>query len=260
MSTQDFDHFMDKVLQKTGIDLRKYKRPQMERRLTALRDKRGFQDFDSYFQFITDNPVMFDEFLDRMTINVSEFFRNANRWDVLNARIIPELLAHRKKLRIWSAACSTGEEPYTLAILLQQHGVLGQSYILATDIDASALKRAQLGIYEAKSMQEMPQDIVRNYFQKYDATQFQIAPEIRKAVTFRKQNLLSDSFENDFDLIICRNVIIYFTDDAKHVLYQKFSKSLRNGGVLFVGSTEQIFNPAAYHLKMYDTFFYMKDR
>lgn len=260
MSAQDFDQFMDKVHQKTSIDLRKYKRPQMERRLTALRDKRGFRDFDAYFDFISKDQAMFNEFLDRMTINVSEFFRNSNRWDILNQKIIPDLLKNRKKLRIWSAACSTGEEPFTLAILLNQHKVLEHSYILATDIDASALSRAQHGLYEIKSIQEVPQDILRNYFQKYDATHYQISQEIRKSITFRKQNLLSDPFENDFDLIICRNVIIYFTDEAKHVLYQKFSNALRPGGILFVGSTEQIFNPSSYHFKMHDTFFYMKER
>jgi chemotaxis protein methyltransferase CheR len=256
----DFDSFMEKVYQKTGIDLRKYKRPQMERRLTSLRDKHGFKDFDSYFACISKDSRMFDEFLDRMTINVSEFFRNANRWEVLDKTILPELLRHRKHLRLWSAACSTGEEPYTLALLLKRHMALEHAYILATDIDQSVLNRAQQGIYDAKSVAGVPQDMLFKYFKPYDQNRYQLDADIRKHVTFRKQNLLSDPFEQDFDLIICRNVIIYFTDEAKHQLYQRFRQSLRKGGILFVGSTEQIFNPSQYGMKMYDTFFYQKER
>jgi chemotaxis protein methyltransferase CheR len=259
-SLHDFDSFMEKVYRKTGIDLSQYKRPQMERRLTALRDKRGFKDFGSYFDSISNDPVLFDEFLDRMTINVSEFFRNANRWEVLHKRIIPELLQKRKTLRVWSAACSTGEEPYTLALLLRQHMPLTNAYILATDLDKSALSKAKQGVYDVKAVAGVPQDILRSHFTKYDETNYQISQEIRNSVTFRQQNLLSDPFETDFDLIICRNVIIYFTDEAKHHLYQKFSASLRPDGFLFVGSTEQIFNPSVYSFKMFDTFFYRKQQ
>ncbi|GAX89728.1 CheR family methyltransferase [Effusibacillus lacus] len=258
MTVQDFDLFMEKVFRKTGIDLTKYKRPQMERRLTALREKHGYKDFAAYFQAIDRDQDLFNEFLDRMTINVSEFFRNANRWEVVMNRIIPELLKNKRRLKIWSAACSTGEEPYTLALIMSKHLPLNEVEILATDIDQNALERAKLGIYHSRSLEAVPKDLLQKYFAGGENGMYRIADEIKRCVKFRRQNLLEDTFEKDFDLIVCRNVIIYFTEEAKDLLYHKFSSALRPGGILFVGSTEQIFNPQTYGFQPYDTFFYQK--
>ncbi|MFC4768924.1 CheR family methyltransferase [Effusibacillus consociatus] len=258
MAVHDFDLFMDKVFKKTGIDLTKYKRPQMERRLTALRDKHGYKDFLAYFQAIDANQDLYDEFLDRMTINVSEFFRNANRWQVVMNRIIPELLKSRTKLKIWSAACSTGEEPYTMALILSKYLPMSEIEVLATDIDQNAIDRAKQGVYHARSLEAVPKDLRQKHFTSTGTGMYQISNEIKRCVKFKKQNLLQDPFEKEFDLIACRNVIIYFTEEAKNHLYHKFSSALRKGGILFVGSTEQIFNPQSYSFHPYDTFFYQK--
>src|SRR5699024_9900654 len=122
------------VKKKTGIDLGLYKEAQMKRRLTSLREKRGFNDFSSYLQAINKDQALYDEFLDRITINVSEVFRNFSRWDVLIQKILPRLLCEKSRLKMWSAACSTGEEPYTLAMALTKHTSLRDVNILATDI------------------------------------------------------------------------------------------------------------------------------
>ncbi|HEU4964663.1 MAG TPA: protein-glutamate O-methyltransferase CheR [Bacilli bacterium] len=252
----EFDLFMDKINQYANIDLRKYKRPQMQRRLTALRDKLGFKNFGEYFDAMKADPKLFHQFLDRMTINVSEFYRNANRWEVVEKRIFPEFLKTSKRLKIWSAACSTGEEPYTIAMILSQFLPLSEIKIIASDIDENAIAKAKQGVYHQRSLQFIPEAMVKKYFTKIDNQTYAISDEIKKCITFRKQNLLEDKFDSDYDLIVCRNVIIYFTEEAKDQLYHKFSNALRPGGILFVGSTEQIFNPAAYRFNTYDTFFY----
>ena len=258
MVVDEFDLFMENIYKYAHIDLRKYKRPQMQRRLSALRDKLGYKDFGSYFNALVRNRDLFDEFLDRMTINVSEFFRNPNRWEVVQHRVVPELLAKSRRIKVWSAACSTGEEPYTLAMILNQYLPLAEVKVFASDIDENAIARAKKGVYHQRSLQFVPPEFVNKYFRKVDAQMYAINEDLKQCVTFKKHNLLEDTFETDFDLIICRNVIIYFTEPAKDILYHKFSKSLKPGGILFVGSTEQIFNPHTYNFSTYDTFFYQR--
>ncbi|BCJ85388.1 CheR family methyltransferase [Effusibacillus dendaii] len=255
----NFDVFMGKIFKKTGIDLTKYKRPQMERRLTALRDKHGYRDFNAYFDAINQNESLYYEFLDRMTINVSEFFRNDNRWLVLAERIFPEFLKQKRKLKIWSAACSTGEEPYTIALILSRFLPPAEIEVLATDIDENAIVRAKTGVYHERSLTAVPHDLRKKYFTAKDGGMYEISSEIKRCVKFQKQNLLEDRFDTNFDLIVCRNVIIYFTEEAKDMLFHKFAAALRSGGILFVGSTEQIFNPQVYGFRTYDTFFYEKN-
>ncbi|WP_407673095.1 CheR family methyltransferase [Paenibacillus alkalitolerans] len=253
----DFYAFVKDVKKTTGIDLSLYKEAQMKRRLTSLRQRKGYDTFAAFFRAMTTNNALMAEFLDRMTINVSEFWRNSNRWEVLENRLLPELLSGARKLTCWSAACSTGEEPYSLAMILAKLEVLRQARIEATDIDHNALARAKIGVYPDRSLRDVPAHYRRAYFQP-QGDLFAVADEIKSSVVFSKGNLLADSFGSGYDLIICRNVMIYFTEEAKQVLYHKFAKALRPGGILFVGSTEQIFNPGSYGLETADTFFYRK--
>lgn len=206
---------------------------------------------------MTKDPMLYDLFLDRMTINVTEFFRNKSRWDVLEQKILPRLMSKSKQLKVWSAASSTGEEPYTIAMILSKFQRISQMSILATDIDEIAIDTAKAGIYPERSMQEVPIEMKEKYFQK-EGSFYTFSKELKQAVTYRKLNLLADKFESNFDLIVCRNVLIYFTEEAKDNLYQKFAAALKEGGVLFVGSTEQIFNPGQYGFEVEDTFFYRK--
>ncbi|WP_040951186.1 CheR family methyltransferase [Gorillibacterium massiliense] len=254
---QEFNRFVGKIKSYTTIDLSQYKEAQMKRRLTTLRIKKGFSSFDAYFEAIVKDKQLLYEFLDRMTINVSEFWRNPNRWQVLEERILPQLTAVNRRLRVWSAACSTGEEPYTLAMILQGHGLLRDASLLATDLDEGVLEKAQQGVYLDRSIRDVPPvQLEKNFIKEGEV--FRVNPELKRYVRFQKQNLLTDRFENNFDLIVCRNVMIYFTEEAKHELYQKFSAALRPGGILFVGSTEQIFSPNRYGMELADTFFYRK--
>ncbi len=253
---QDYDWFIENFCRVTGIDLEKYKRPQMERRLTALCTKRGFQNFGEYLDAASKDSRLMDELLDRMTINVSEFFRNRSRWDAL-AQLIPTLMRNNH-LKAWSAACSTGQEPYTLMLLLSKLMTVSGVSLLATDIDDRALRVAKEGIYNEEELMPIEQDLKSKYFRSVNSTQQQVSDELRSQIEFKKHNLLEQPFDSDYDLIICRNVLIYFTDPAKDILYHKFAQSLRSGGVLFVGSTEQIFHAETYRLKQIQPFFYQK--
>lgn len=230
----------------------------MKRRLTSLRDKRGYRDFNTYFTALLEDDQLLAEFLDKMTINVSEFFRNSSRWQVLENKVLPLLLSGKKRIKIWSAACSTGDEPYTLAMLLSQYTDLNQVEILATDIDDRILARAKEGIYTERALKEVPSQLKKKFF-TYTDHLYYIDEALKKTITFKKHNLLSDPFPTDFDLIVCRNVLIYFTEEAKTNLYPKFSHALKGNGVFFVGSTEQIFNPEKFNFKVLDTFFYQKN-
>lgn len=257
--TADYNLFVEKIKRKSGIDLALYKEAQMRRRLNTLRVKNGFDSFHSFFRAIENNKQLYYEFLDRMTINVSEFWRNPTRWETLRSKILPELIKHSPRLRCWSAACSTGEEPYTLAMILDDAKLLSGSKLFASDLDENALAKAKEGIYISRSLKDVPHHFQTRYFDHNgDTALYRIQDRIKSEIQFRKQNLLNDNFESGYDLIICRNVMIYFTEEAKHELYHKFSRALRPGGYLFVGSTEQIFNPSNYQFESTETFFYRK--
>lgn len=257
MEDKDFLLFIKKVKDYTSIDLSQYKEAQMKRRLTTLRIKKGYNTFSDFFDAMAKDKELFYEFLDRMTINVSEFWRNPNRWEVLESRFVPEMLRKSKKLKCWSAACSTGEEPYTLSMILAELNALQDAYVLATDIDEGALEKARKAVYIDRSVRDVPAKYLQKYYRKDNIT-YHIVDQLKKAIKFQKQNLLIDTFETQFDLIVCRNVMIYFTEEAKHLLYQKFANALKPGGILFVGSTEQIFSPGQYGFEPADTFFYRK--
>lgn len=219
--------------------------------------RNGKKTFDDYFKLISDDEVKFNEFINYLTINVSEFFRNPSQWDVLKSDVIPTLLKGQSNLKVWSAACSTGEEPYTLTMVLSNFMSLNKIKIQAYDIDEEAIGKAKAGIYSEKSIENVPEEFKKKYFTKI-GNSFKVSDEIKKCVEFKKFNLLKDKYPTGYDLIVCRNVMIYFTEEAKDEMYQNFNSALRPSGILFVGSTEQIILPAKYKFKSLKTFFYEK--
>jgi len=258
-SDLEYSLFVKNIKKSIGIDLSLYKESQMKRRLTSFRDKKNFSSFQDFFIALEKDKQLYIEFLDRITINVSEFFRNSIRWKVLEEKVIPLLLdGDKKTIKCWSTACSTGEEPYTLSMILNNAFPKIIVDIIATDIDETVLNKAFEGIYTDRSLREIPSTYKNKYFQENNGL-FYVIPEIKKNIRFKKHDLLSNEYEGKFDLIICRNVMIYFTEEAKLIVYKKLSDSLRPGGVLFVGSTEQIFNPNQLSLSSLDNFFYFKN-
>lgn len=255
----DYHKFTKNIKNLLHIDLDLYKEAQMKRRLTSFRDKKNFSSFHDFFNELKVNNTLQAEFLDRVTINVSEFFRNMKRWEILEKKIIPNLLKTKKNLSVWSAACSTGEEPYTLSIILSEYLPLDAFTILASDLDAEVIAKAKQGKYVEHSLKEVPQHIKTKYFTKtQDTNEYIIQDHLKQPITFRVEDLFQTTFTNKFDLIVCRNVFIYFTEEAKQQLYHKFHRALKEDGILFVGSTEQIFQPQKYGFAVEETFFYRK--
>lgn len=257
---EGYESFKEKVLKLTKIDLSCYKERQMKRRIDSLIAKAKIKSYDEYVDALRTNQELLDEFVAYLTINVSEFYRNPEQWVLMQQKILPYLFdKFGKKLKIWSAACSTGDEPYTLVMVLSKFVPLNQIEIIATDIDKQILEKAQLGLYNEKSLRGLPKEFVNEFFTKVGTRNYQISDEVKKRVKFQQHNLLKDAYPKNLDMIVCRNVMIYFTEEAKSVMYQKFNDSLKKNGILFVGSTEQIISPAKYHFSTYESFFYQKE-
>ncbi|MCA0983022.1 protein-glutamate O-methyltransferase CheR [Halobacillus yeomjeoni] len=255
--TDGYVDFIRRFHIKTGIDLSLYKEAQMKRRLTTLRNKRGFAGFGDYFEALITNPHLLEELKERITINVSEFYRNKARFEVLENKILPVLLGQKRRLNIWSAACSTGEEPYTIAMILRSYLQPGQFKITATDLDTASLKKAEKGFYPKQQLKEVSQTAMNQYFEE-ETDGYKVVDEIKRSITFKQHNLLSEPYPAGFDLIVCRNVLIYFTEEAKQEVYMKFHRALNKEGFLFVGSSEQIFSPDRFGFALFDSFFYQK--
>ncbi len=253
-----YEVFKKNVNELINIDLNYYKEKQMKRRITSLLTRNNFKDFDDYFIGLKNDRNLLEQFINYLTINVSEFYRNPSQWDVLEKDIIPSLIDKNKRgLKIWSAACSTGEEPYSLVMMLSNFFPLKDIKILATDIDEEAMSKAKLGLYSEKSLSNLPRGFKEKFFTKIEGS-YKISDEVKKCVEFKKMDLLKDRFPTNLDLITCRNVMIYFTEEAKELLYSKFYNSLNDNGILFVGSTEQIIMPEKHKFKAARTFFYGK--
>jgi len=254
----DYEYLMNEVLKLTQIDLHAYKQNQMKRRIDALITKHKISGYQEYIEVIKKDKEKYDEFVDYITINVSEFYRNPEQWKIMTTRVIPEMIQNfGKDLKIWSAACSTGDEPYSLVMALSEFLPLEKIKIIATDINDLVIEKAQIGLYGEKSIAGVPEKYKKEYFTK-NGNFYQISDKIKKCVTFKEHNLLKDPFIDGCHMIVCRNVLIYFTEEAKDEVFEKFYKSLKDKGVLFIGSTEQIMHYRDIGYNRLDSFFYQK--
>jgi len=259
MPANDYEYFKKAVYDLTKIDLNAYKERQMKRRIDALIAKNNVSGYENYVKLLKSDRDKFDEFVNYLTINVSEFYRNPDQWEILDKKVIPQLIQRfGKNLKIWSAACSTGDEPYSLVMALSRHLPLNQIKIIATDIDKQVIEKAKMGLYSAKSIASVPDDLKKKYFTQVGPS-YKISDEIKSRVTFKQHNLLKDSYDSNWHMIVCRNVLIYFTEEAKVEIFDKFNKSLAKNGYLFIGSTEQIMEYKELGYSRDNSFFYVKD-
>jgi chemotaxis protein methyltransferase CheR len=256
----EYDVFKSNIKKLTGLDLNSYKN-QIHRRVHMLMQRWSISNYDIFFKTMKENDQKLREFLDYLTINVSEFFRNPNKWTELQNNIIPKLIQSRgkKQLKLWSAGSATGEEPYSLAIVSLEARLAPQTPVLASDIDQGAIGIAKRGLYLKRQLINVPRELVAKYFTTSDGGEtYAVNNEVKSRVSFQRLNLIEDSFSSDFDLILCRNVVIYFSADTKTALYHKFFKALRPGGYLLVGSTEQIFDYRKIGFESSGAFLYQK--
>lgn len=250
----------------TGIDLDQYKRSQMERRIRSwVRARHGDDDLSAELDRLRADDSELDAFLDRMTINVSQLWRNPEQWDRLETDVIPELLADRPQLRCWSAGCSYGAEAYTLAALVRdeldrRRGERIRAGIVGTDIDKRVVERATRGIFSAQDARDAPQAALRRHFTETAEGTWSANPALRDLVRFETGDLLRIRPQaGSFDLVLCRNTVIYFNEDVRDALHARLVESLRPGGVLVVGATERVVHTRELGLTPTHPFTYRKD-
>lgn len=255
-----YEKFKQRFRQKSGLDLNDYKPGQMIRRINNLMIRIGAKNYDQFIDMMNADAKLYKEFMDYLTINVTEFFRTPEKFVELKEKVFPDLLRNSSgKLNIWSAGCSTGAEPYSMTIILDELTPQTKHRMLATDLDVEMLAKAKAGIYGPVEMKNVTQPIMQKYFTVKEY-KYLLREDIRNRVEFKQHNLLLDNFEKGFDLILCRNVVIYFTEEAKDQLYRRFFNALKPGGVMFVGGTECILNFRDIGFEHYLPFFYRKPK
>ncbi len=255
----EYNEFKKDVYKLTNINLDLYKERQMKRRIESLIMRKGFNGFEDFFKGMKQDEDLLHTFVTYLTINVSQFYRNPAQWETFDNEIVPYLIQNfGKKITIWSAACSTGDEPYTIAMILAKHLALNDFNIIATDIDAEVLKFAKEGIYTNRSLVDLPKEYLNKHFTLVEGNNYKVSDELKSRISFKKHNLLEDAYFNDVNMIVCRNVVIYFTDEAKDNVYRNFYRSLKKDGILFIGSTEQILKSKELGFDVLKTFFYKK--
>lgn len=236
-----------------GFDFNGYRPSMLERRIQKRIYSTNCQNINDYFDYLLSHSDELDNLIDVFTINVSRFFRNSLNFEYITRIIIPELFQSKTEqknhsLRVWSAGCAFGEEPYSVAIIikefLRKENITFKPNIFATDIDKKALNRASEGYYNFESIKKVKYGILEKYFTQED-NQFKIDTEIKKMVKFSFYDLLDknssvppESIYGSFDLVMCRNVLIYFDQNYQNIIFNKLYKSLNLNGYLMLGEAE----------------------
>jgi len=242
-----------------NLDLDYYKSNQMMRRLSGFTGRVGASNIDEFCKLIATDAKVREQVMNFLTINVTEFFRDERHFGVLRSVVLPEILKKNPRPRIWSAGSSKGAEAYSVAMMIEEIAPGTKAQIFGTDIDARIIAQARAGGPFPESEAKNITDSLRRRFMEQREEAYFVKSEIRKKVTFKEQNLLTDKFDRNFDLIMCRNVVIYFSDAAKFQLNNKFTNSLKMGGILFIGGTETILNPQEFGLEREGAAFYRKE-
>ncbi len=258
MTDEEYTYLQEQIRKLTGIDPSDYKTAQMRRRLDGFLSRFPSSGVAPYCQMLARDPEALQRLKDFLTINVSEFFRDTDQFDVLRTQILPEMLKKGTALNIWSAGCSMGAEAYSVAITLNELDPKAQFRILGTDLDQTILVKARAGgPYSAADIKNVSKHLRQKYFTSCEEG-YQVLDSVKARVQFRQQNLLKGSFAKGFDLIICRNVVIYFSDEAKRTLNRAFHESLNENGVFFIGGTESLLDAKALGFTRMNSSFYRR--
>lgn len=232
---------------KYGYDFTNYAISSFKRRILRILELYKFKSVDALVRKIGDDPVFFEEFISEITVNVTEMFRDPSFWRILRDKVLPNILLNHKKVSIWHAGCSSGEEVYSMAILLKEMGILEDSKIIATDIDDQILERARNGVFTAKNMELNVKNYVRfrgeNELNKYFKVKNGLAymdKSLVSDVSYRKHDLVNGIVFSKFDIVICRNVMIYFNQNLQNEVLKKLHESIFKYGYLAIGSKESL--------------------
>ncbi len=250
----DFLALLDRIRRERGFDGTQYKTSFLKRRLAVRLRARKVDCYRQYMRLLDEDPDEYVPLMSALTINLTYFFRDSSAFVALRDLVLAPMLEAKREqkrftVRVWSAGCATGEEAYSLSILF--HELLGSKLprwditVLATDYDAEVLDRARRGVYGDLSFRDVDEEYLARYFIHGDG--YQVKPEIKALVTFRQHDLVSDPMPKRLDLILCRNVLIYFSRGQHERLFHQFHQALREGGYLALGKTE-ILLPSVSHL------------
>ena len=252
----NYDFFYEWTNKNLNLNLVGYKEKQLQRRIASVMKNAGALSLEDYSRKIAKDEAVKQQFLDYITINVTDFFRNQEIFEEFEMQL-KTLSQTFSSMKVWSAACSTGAEAYSMAMIFDKHHLRMADKIMATDIDETILKRAREGMYKNHEMKNVSAKERTTYFDEKDGA-FYLKPLIKNKVQFKRHDLIADQFQKNYHIIVCRNVTIYFKNEVKEELYQKFSDSLVQGGIFFTGATEAIYNPELYGLKKISAFMYEK--
>ena len=256
-ATDDYIGFCEGLRQICGIDLTQYKRPQMERRLRSYWSRLGITKLTDALPRLRSDAAQLDDLLDRVTINVSQLWRHPDQWAHLEGGLLQELAA-AGRIRAWSAGCSYGAEAYTLAAICAAAIPRATVRIIGTDIDQRMVARAKLGEFSAADARTAPADAMRRWFDPIPDG-WRAKPALRSMTSFEVGDLLKlQRPASSYELIMCRNTVIYFADQIRDELHAKFAHALRPGGVMVIGGTERITDAASLGLAPIHPFIYRK--
>ena len=248
------------IAQTSGFTVHAYKDKCIRRRIAVRMRACGVHTYDDYRALLSRSPAEYERLRDALTINVTRFYRNAETWNLLRRTVLPALFdLPRVEVRVWSAGCASGEEPYTLAMLAAdfldqagRSGELNRLTIHATDIDRASLDRAGAACYRREGLSELPPELMRAYFEDAGEEQ-RVTDRVRRRVQVRPHDLSRDGPPRaDYDLILCRNVVIYFDRPMQERLFAQFAAALSPGGILLLGKVETLFGPAREQLALVD--------
>jgi len=249
-----------KISREAGLTLDAYKDKCLRRRIAVRMRACGVHTFSDYQTVLDRSPAEYGRLKDAITINVTRFYRNADTWNLLRAGLLHEVCeGEGGEVRAWSAGCSSGEEPYTLAVLMADHfdrqgrpDRLGTVTVDATDIDRQCLERAQAGRYRREALAEVPADLATRYFED-DGGDCRVIERVRRRVVVRALDLSSEPPpRRNYQLILCRNVVIYFERATQERVFLAFAEALAPGGILVLGKVETLFGPARERLTLLD--------
>lgn len=236
---------LEMIYRERGFDFREYRITTLTRCLDRRMQSRRVKTYNEYAEVLQRDPAEYEKLFDYLTINVTNFFRDEVHFKVLEETVLPAIISKNdecgKKIRVWSAGCSTGEEPYSIAMLIAE--LLGSGMknwdikILATDIDAKALDQADNGVFTSKGVANIKDPRLEKYFVPCDNS-FRVKPALRRLVVFEKHNLVDDTHYLDLDLVVCRNVLIYFTARLQSLVFKNFYEAMKSEAFLFLGKAE----------------------
>ncbi len=250
LSENEFNSIARLINEEAGINLTSQKMPLVKARLAGRIRKLGMKSYRQYVKYVKDDPTQKEllTMIDKLTTNKTSFFREEEHFDFIKKNILAQRDLKQEPLRVWSAGCSSGQEPYSLTMLLKEeyHNMAKEDFqMLATDISVEMVNKTRLGVYEEETMESLPAPYIRKYFTKVadqtSRTKYRVTDDLKQHVRVARLNLISEwPMKGPFDFILCRNVMIYFKRDLRKNLVYRYGKLLKPGGYLFIGLSESL--------------------